>query len=47
MKLNQTTYRLWLRDAINQTGYADDAIQLYVDSLQPIPVTPNQKDTQD
>lgn len=23
MKLNQTTYRLWLRNAINQTGYVN------------------------
>lgn len=25
MKLTQTTYRLWLRTDINQTGYADAA----------------------
>jgi hypothetical protein len=50
MKLNQTTYRLWLRTGINETGYATDndilaAIAALVSNT--IPVTPNPIDKQD
>jgi hypothetical protein len=48
--LNQTTYRLWLRNAIDQTGLGgganiDAAIAALVANV--IPVTPNPKDQQD
>jgi hypothetical protein len=48
--LNQTTYRLWLRNAINETGLADGpaidaAIALL--AINVIPVTPNPVDQQD
>jgi hypothetical protein len=50
MKLNQTTYRLYLRTAINQTGYATDAaITAAIAALvaNVIPVTANVYDAQD
>jgi hypothetical protein len=51
MKLNQTTYRLYLRTGINQTGYtpAPSAIDAAIAALPSnvIPVTPNPIDQQD
>ena len=50
MKLTQTTYRLYLRTGINQTGYTTDAnITTALNALvaNVIPVTPNIFDTQD
>jgi hypothetical protein len=50
MKLTQTTYRLYERTGINQTGYTDDAaITAALNALvaNVIPVTPNKLDTQD
>jgi hypothetical protein len=49
--LNQTTYRLYLRTEINQTGLtpAPAAINAAIAALvsNTIPVTPNPIDTQD
>ena len=48
--LTQTTYRLWLRTAINQTGLANGPAILAAIAALPsnvIPVTPNPLDAQD
>jgi hypothetical protein len=45
--LNQTTYRLWLRTAINQTGLAANIIQSTVDTLATVAIVANPLDTQD
>jgi len=50
MKLNDTTYRLWLRTNINQTGYGTGAAIIAAIAALPsntIPVTPNPIDAQD
>jgi hypothetical protein len=50
MKLTQTTYRLYLRTGINQTGYTTDAnITTAIAALvaNVIPITANAIDTQD
>jgi hypothetical protein len=53
MKLNQTTYRLYLRTGINQTGYTNITPTFFLDAAlaalvaNVIPVTPNPIDAQD
>lgn len=53
MKLNQTTYRLYLRTGINQTGYTNITPTFFLDAAiaalpsNVIPVTPNPIDKQD
>jgi hypothetical protein len=49
MKLNQTTYRLYLRTAINQTGYSATLMDAAIAALaiNVIPVAANPIDSQD
>jgi hypothetical protein len=47
MNLTQTTYRLYLRTGINQTGYTPDSVltAALLALVPAIPVTPNVIDT--